>query len=127
MTLRYLLDENVNLAYQEQLLRRNPNLTVLAIGEPGVPPKSTPDPEILCWCEEHHLVLITNNRASMPVHLTDHLIKDRHVPGIFILNAVFILNADYSMGQMLEELLLIAETALAGEYQDVITHLPVIR
>ncbi|MEG4572341.1 DUF5615 family PIN-like protein [Microcoleus sp. N3A4] len=73
MTLRYLLDENVDSAYQIQLLRRNPSLTVLSVGDPGTPPKSTLDPDILCWCEEQGFVLVTNNRSSMPVHLTDHI------------------------------------------------------
>ena len=121
MTISYLLDENVDLAYQVQLLKRNPSLVVFAVGDPGMPPKSTLDPEILCWCEEQDLVLVTNNRTSMPIHLTDHIAQGRHVPGIFILNANLI------MGRMIDELIIIAETAIEDEYQDVITYLPVTR
>ena len=39
MTLSYLLDENVDLAYQVELLKRNPSLVVFAVGDPGMPPK----------------------------------------------------------------------------------------
>jgi len=53
MTLKYLLDENVDWVYLTQLQLKMPNLVVLAIGQPDVPPKRTPDPEILCWCEEN--------------------------------------------------------------------------
>ncbi len=53
----------------------------------GVPPRGTLDPEILVWCEQNGTILVTNNRASMPVHLHDHLAEGRHIPGIFILNS----------------------------------------
>ena len=84
MSLKYLLDENVNPVYQSQLLRRNPDLVMWVVGDPGAPPRGTLDPEILCWCEEHSFVLVTNNRTSMPVHLAAHIAQCRHVPGIFI-------------------------------------------
>ncbi|MGB3238714.1 MAG: hypothetical protein WBB29_10480 [Geitlerinemataceae cyanobacterium] len=54
----------------------------------------------------------------MPVHLADHLSQDRHIPGIFILNP------NLSVGQNLDELVLIAEYSFEDEYQDRIIHLP---
>ncbi len=120
MTLNYLLDENVDPVYQAQLLRRNPDLVMWVIGDPGAPPIGTLDPEILCWCEEYNFMLVTNNRKSMPVHLTDHIAQGRHVPGIFILNP------DLSIGQHIDEFILIAEASFDDEYQDRIVHLPVL-
>lgn len=119
--LRYLMDENVNPNYQTQLLQREPGLVVWAVGDPGAPPKSTLDPEILIWCEEHGFVLVTNNRTSMPTHLAEHLAQGRYVPGIFILNPKL------SMGEMIDELILIALASEDDEYQDYITHLPLKR
>lgn len=118
MPLKYLLDENVDFAYLNQLQKKKPDLVVKAVGEPGYPPKRTPDPEILCWCEENNFLLVTNNRASMPVHLADHIAQGRHVPGIFILNS------NLSIGDNLEELILIAECPFEDEYQDKIEFLP---
>jgi Domain of unknown function (DUF5615) len=118
MSLKFLLDENVAPLYQTQLRQRKPDLVVWVVGDPGTPPKSTLDPEILCWCEEYDFVLVTNNRKSMPVHLTDHIAQGRHVPGILILNS------DLSIGQILDELILIAEASFEEEYQDQIVHLP---
>jgi hypothetical protein len=37
--MQFLMDENVPPAYREQLLRRLPDLTVWAVGQPGVPAK----------------------------------------------------------------------------------------
>jgi hypothetical protein len=62
---------------------------------------------------------VTNNRKSMPGHLRDHLAIDRHMPGIFLLNP------ELSIGQNIDELLLIADGSLEGEYQDQIIHLPI--
>jgi len=75
----------------------------------------------LFWCEEHRFILVTNNRTSMPVHLADHVAQGRHVPGIFILNA------DLSIGQNLDELILIAEGSFDDEYQDQIVFLPLTK
>lgn len=54
----------------------------------------------------------------MPVHLADHLSQDHYVPGIFILNS------GVSLGEVIEELVLIAEASLVDEYQDTIIFLP---
>ncbi|MBD2448361.1 DUF5615 family PIN-like protein [Nostoc sp. FACHB-152] len=118
MALKYLIDENVDPIYTIQLRRLKPDLFVLAIGDLTTPPKGTLDPEILLWCEEHNFVLVTNNRKSMPLHLADHIAQNHHVPGIFILNPKL------SVGENLEQLLLVAEGSLDNEYQDRIEFLP---
>jgi hypothetical protein len=121
MALKYLMDENVAPAYATQLRQRKRDLVIRAVGEPDTPSKSTLDPEILLWCEEYGFLLVTNNRTSMPVHLADHIAQGRHVPGIFILNP------DWSIGQNLDELILIAEGSFDDEYQDQIVFLPLTK
>ena len=118
MALNYLMDENVDPTYTRQLRRLKPNLFVLVVGELTAPPRGTLDPEILRWCEEHDFILVTNNRKSMPVHLSDHIAQGRHIPGILILNGKL------SVGENLEELILIADASFEDEYQDRIDFLP---
>ncbi len=118
MAIQYLFDENVDPAYVNQIRRRNPDLVVLAVGELTAPSKGTLDPEILIWCEIHKFILVTNNRRSMPVHLTDYLEQNCHIPGIFILNSKM------SIGQNIDELILIYQGSFDDEYQDKIEHLP---
>jgi len=117
--IRYLLDENVELVYRTELLKREATLTVWKIGAPGAPARGTADPEILCWCEEHEFILVTNNRRSMPGHLHDHVTMARHVPGIFELNP------NMSIGETIEELWLIWGASQENEYQDRIVFLPI--
>jgi hypothetical protein len=118
MSLKYLIDENVNPLYPNQIRQLEPAIVIKVVGEPETPPRSTLDPEILYWCEENNFVLVTNNRTSMPVHLVDHIALGRHVPGIFILNP------NLSVGENLEELILAALASKEDEYQDRIVYLP---
>ncbi len=120
MTIKYLLDEHITLQLRTQILRRYPNLEVWCIGDPNAPSKGTDDPDILIWCEENGFILVTNNRKTMPVHLADHLANNRHIPGIFIINE------NMSMGQIIEELIIIAQAAFVDEYQDLITFMPIL-
>ena len=119
MSIHYLIDENIAPLYKRQLLKKASEMQVYAVGDPGCPPRGMLDPEILFWCEENNCILVTNNRASMPPHLADHLAQGHHVPGILILNERM------SIGETIEELLLIAEEGIPSAYQDQITFLPV--
>lgn len=118
MSLRYLIDENVNPLYPKQIRTKEPSIVIKVIGEEETPPRGTLDPEILDYCEENNFVLVTNNRTSMPVHLLDHIDKRHHIPGIFILNP------NLSVGDNLEELILAALASEDNEYQDRIIYLP---
>jgi hypothetical protein len=54
----------------------------------------------------------------MPVHLQDHIAGGGHIPGIFVLSP------ELSMGETIDELILIGEGSLPDEYQDQIRYLP---
>jgi hypothetical protein len=117
--IKYLLDEHVNPRLQKALRRQSPEMVVWCIGDPGAPALHSLDPEILSWCEAHSFSLVTNNRASMPVHLRVHLDLGRHVPGIFILNP------NMSWGETVDELALIWSALEAEEYANRLNYLPI--
>ncbi|MEH1905682.1 MAG: hypothetical protein V7L04_30960 [Nostoc sp.] len=54
----------------------------------------------------------------MPGHLLDHIVVNRHIPGIFILNP------NLSIGENIEELIIAALASEEDEYQDRIVYLP---
>lgn len=116
--IQYLIDENLPNLYQEQLKHYLPELKVLMVGDPNAPEKGTLDPEILLWCEGHDFILVTNNRRSMPVHLRDHLENSHQIPGIFTFRK------NFSVGKVIEDLVLIAEAGDPEEYKNRITHIP---
>ncbi len=116
---QFLLDENVNPRLRKALKRRSPDMVVWQVGDVGTPPKGTLDPDILQWCEKNGFSLVTNNRASMPVHLQEHLLAGHSMFGIFILHDKM------SMGDTVEELTLIWEAATLEEYANLINFLPI--
>ena len=69
----FLLDENMpHRAIRKLLRRREPEIHVWVIGQPGAPALGSSDLELLVWIEQHDCLLVTRNRASMPGHLRDH-------------------------------------------------------
>ena len=111
---RFLLDEHLKRAIQEQL----PDMHVRLIGDEGVPPLASPDPDILTWIERNNYILITNNRTTMPRHLTEHLQAGGHVPGILCFPQ------RTSIGTYIKELRSVWESFRTEQYQDVIQYLP---
>lgn len=88
------------------------------IGDGVAPPKATPDPDLLRRIEAQDFMLLTNNRASMPIHLTAHLRQGGHVPGVIQLPT------ERDLGTVLADLLLIWQIGLPEEFRDRITYLP---
>ena len=118
--LKYLMDEHVAPLYVNQIRRRNSEIVTRAVGGMDAPPKGTLDPDILKWCEKKQFILITNNRRSMPPHLQDHLAEGRHIPGIITLSKTM------SVGEMVEELVFLAEASEKDEFKDQIRHMPIL-
>ncbi len=116
MMLRQLLDEHVDVGLLTSLRQRAPELVIWRVGDPGMPPFGTLDPQILRWCEAHDLVLVANNRRSMPIHLADHPASGQHTPGIFSLHP------SMGIGEIIEYPILAAHAARPQEYRDQILH-----
>ena len=117
----FLLDEHIPPFIQAQLARLEPDLRVYRIGDDLTPATGTPDPDVLAWIEVNDCMLVTNNRASMPGHLTDHLALGRHIPGIIQLPRRMNIRA------ILDDLWLIWAAARPDEFRDQIVHLPLQR
>jgi hypothetical protein len=115
--IKYLLDEHVDPDLKRALKKGWHDIVVWRIGEPGAPPLGSPDPDLLTWCEVNEFILVTNNRASMPVHLRDHLAAERHVPGIFVLNPKM------KLGETAEELALIWGARISRQHVVLATEL----
>lgn len=120
MTMRYLLDENVDPMIRRELQSREATMVVWRVGDLTAPPYGMLDPDILVWCQQNSFVLVTNNRKSMPRHLRDHIAQGRHVPGIIIIND------DMSVGDTIEQLILIWGAAKENEYRDIMLYLPLL-
>ena len=115
--IRYLLDEDTPHAIRDQLLRREPDMGILAVGDEMAPAIGTRDSQLLRWIEQEGYVLVSRNRRTLPRHLSEHLEEGGHVPGIFLLRR------GHNIGRIIDDLLLIWEAAHAEEYRDQIEYL----
>ena len=82
MRIRFLIDENLSPRLGEALRNTNADIDVLRIGDPGAPPLGTLDPDILDYLQSAQRALVTDNRTSMPGHLTEHAAAGKHHGGI---------------------------------------------
>jgi len=98
---RFLLDEHVSHAIQSQLLRLDPEVDVLAVGQPLAPPRGTLDSELLAWIEETGYILVTGNRRTTPKHVRAHYAAGHRIPGILLSRR------GAGVGQIIEQLYLL--------------------
>ena len=114
----FLLDEHFPRWWRRVLNSLCSEAQFVWIDGPGAPPLGTKDPELLNWCEANEVLLLTNNRGSMPRHLSDHNSQGRHVPGIFKVRP------DTNIHQVVFDLQLIVTAAWPSEFRDRIVRLP---
>jgi hypothetical protein len=112
MKVRYLLDENLDPHLKAAVLRWDPTIDIIRVGDPGAPELSTLDPEILVYLETAQHILVTANRKSMPLHITDHLTAGRHHWGVFLVRK------GTSIGRLAEELYLVWAASTSEEWID---------
>src|SRR5438876_8684909 len=90
MPLSFVLDEQLRGPLWNAILRHNARgsypLDVVRVGDEPLLPLSALDPEVLLWAEQHGRILITEDKRTMPGHLTAHLAAGRHSPGILLVS-----------------------------------------
>jgi Domain of unknown function (DUF5615) len=84
----YLLDENLRgpLAtglWHHNLLGVDP-VDFVCVGDLSGLPLGASDLEILAWSQQENRILVSNDRATLATHLSNHLKAGGHSPGIFL-------------------------------------------
>ncbi|MDJ0617826.1 MAG: DUF5615 family PIN-like protein [Calothrix sp. MO_192.B10] len=118
MKVRFLLDENLPPRLKVAVLRLNPTIDILRVGEPDAPTFGTLDPDVLTYLERTKRLLVTDNRTSMPAHIEAHWANGGHIWGLFWIRP------KTPMGQLAQELLLVWETTEAQEWFDRLEWIP---
>lgn len=100
------------------LRRRAPHVELSRVGKPGAPACGSLDPELLRWCEEHHALLISCDRTTMPGHFADHVASGRTCWGVLLLRP------RPSLARCLDDLIAIVGASSAEDWQGVLDYLP---
>ncbi len=115
--LRLASDADVHGDIIRGLRRRLPEIDLVR-GQ-GALPAGTPDPEVLAWAASENRVLITNDRNTMVGFAYQRVAAGEPMPGLIATS-----NAQ-SIGQAIDDILLIAESMAEVEIRDqVVVYLP---
>jgi Domain of unknown function (DUF5615) len=109
---RFLLDENESPRLKAGLLRLNPTIDVLRVGDPGAPDLETSDSDILRYLEVAQRLLVSSNRKTMPAHVEAQLAGGGRFWGLLWVRR------GTPLGLVARELLLIWEASEAEEWLD---------
>ena len=114
--LRLATDEDFNNRILRGLLRRIPNLDIARAQDVGL--RGSEDPEVLEWAAAEGRVLLTHDASTMSAFAYERVKQGLPMPGIFEIDQ------DMSIGQVIEEIVLIATASFDSEYEGQIRHLP---
>ena len=114
--LRLATDEDFNNRILRGLLRRKPDLDILRVQDVGLIGKT--DGEVLEWAAREGRVLFTHDVTTMRQYVDERIAAGAPVPGVFEVSQ------QTPIAQAIEDILLLAECSLEGEWEGQIRFLP---
>jgi hypothetical protein len=116
MMLRLAADENFNNNIVRGLLRREPDLDIVRIQDVGL--SGADDPSVLAWAAQEGRVLLTLDVATITKYAYDRVRAGQSMPGVFEVSRAV------PIGRAIEDILLLAECSLEGEWEGQVQYLP---
>jgi len=114
--LRLAADENFNNDIVRGLLRRKPDLDILRVQDVGL--SGADDPTILEWAAQEGRVLLTHDVLTLTRYAYERLEAGKPMPGVFEISR------EVPMGVAIDDILLIAEGSLDGEWEGQVRYVP---
>ena len=116
MTLRLAADENFNNHIVRGLLRRDPELDIVRIQDVGL--SGADDPTVLEWTAQAGRILLTHDVSTITKYAYERVRADQPMPGVFEISR------DVPIGRAIEDILLLSECSLDGEWEGQVRYLP---
>jgi predicted nuclease of predicted toxin-antitoxin system len=98
------------------LRRRHPDLDLVRVQDVGL--RTAEDPIILEWAASEGRILLTHDRGTMPDFAYQRVRSGQSMPGVFVMRN------KPPLGNMIEEILLVALCSSAEEWKDRVEFLP---
>lgn len=114
--LRFLADENLNNDIVRGLLRRKPEIDLVRVQDVGL--SGADDPTVLAWAAQQGRVLLTHDVTTITHYAYQRVQAGQLMPGIFAVVR------SLPTGAAIEDLLLLAEYSLEGEWEGQVRYLP---
>ncbi len=109
-------DENFNNDIVRALKRRMPELDIVRVQDAGL--GGADDPSVLEWAAKAGRVLLTHDVSTMSDFAYGRVGRGEAMPGVFVLGR------EVQIGQAVEDILLLAECSLDGEWEGQVNYLP---
>jgi hypothetical protein len=109
-------DENFNGNIGRGLLRRQPALDLVRLQDVGL--LGVDDPAVLAWAAQQGRVLLTHDVSTITRYADERVHEGQPMPGVFEVSR------DLPIGRTIEEILLLAECSLEGEWEGQGRYLP---
>ncbi len=114
--LRFLADENFNGRILRGLLARNPLIDILRWQDIG--PEGQEDPILLEWAAQQNRLLLTHDVETMVGFAYQRANAGLPMPGVIAVSA------ESSIRAVIEDLLLVADVSIEGEYEGQVIYVP---
>jgi hypothetical protein len=116
--LKLATDENFNNDILRGILRRNPDLDILRIQDVGL--SGADDPTVLEWAAQEGRILLTHDVQTITRHAYERVEAHQAMPGVFEVGR------NVPVGTAIEDILLLAECSLEGEWEGHVRYLPLL-
>ncbi len=113
---RFLADENFNNQIVRGVLRQSPNIDIVRVQDVNL--SGADDPAVLAWAAQEGRIVLTHDVATM-VTFAYERIQDR-----FAMPGLFEVSRRVPVGLAIEEIILIAECSIEGEWEGQVRFLP---
>jgi hypothetical protein len=110
-------DENFNNDIVRGAMRRRPELDMVRVQDAGL--SGADDATVLEWAAQQRRVFFTHDVSTMTRFAYERVVSGKPMPGIFEVSR------DLSISQAVDDLLLIAECSLEGEWEGQVRYLPI--
>lgn len=114
--IRFAIDENFNNDVLRGLLRRRPDLDVVRLQDAGL--SSSDDPAVLAWAAAEGRILVSHDVATLTAFAYARIKVGQSMPGLFEVGS------KVTVTEAIEDLLLIAECSVPGEWEGQVRYLP---
>lgn len=114
--LRFAADENFNNDVVRGVLRRKSSVDIVRVQDVGL--SGVDDPTVLEWVAQEGRVLLTHDVATITRYAYERVQDGKAMPGVFEVGR------GVPVGLVIEEVLLLAEYSLDGEWEGQVRYLP---
>ncbi len=113
---RFLADENFNNQIVRAILRQNSDIDIVRVQDVDL--SGADDPTVLAWAAQEGRIVLTHDVATMTTFAYQRIQAGLSMPGLFEVSR------RVPVGLAIEEIILIAEYSIEGEWEGQVRFLP---